>query len=204
MGIRHFPSSLAAAFVASALLGIVSCQTRPDGYWTNPNRSQALANQEYPADSKECQALVASDTFSKTQSYKARLFTQCMQAKGYQWVVEPQGARSLNPDAQRSPLSMEHCSKGRLTIDAFGYHKCVPVGGREGGALEENHHPTIPSQFPSQDRAEARARPASQPHDARARDDESCRQHAKESLSSTYSVYSQCMREKGWALQPQP
>ncbi len=203
MGIRPFPSSLTAAFVASALVGMVSCQSRPDGYWTNPNRSQALTNQEYPADSKECQTLVASDTFSKTQSYKARLFTQCMQAKGYRWVVEPQGPRSLSADAQRSPLSIEHCSKGRLTIDAYGYPNCVPVGGREGGASEEPHHP-VPSQSPSGDRAEARARPASQPHDERAKDDESCRQHAKESLSSTYSVYSQCMGEKGWALQPQP
>ena len=201
MGIRPFSSFLTLAFIVPALLGAVACQTRTDGYWTSPNKSQALTNQEYPADSQRCQALVASDTLSESQPYKARLFTQCMQAKGYQWVVEPRGRHALNADARRSPLSLEQCSIGRLTIDAFGYQKCVPSGPKEGGVPEETPPPAPPS-FTSGDRVEAPDRPTDHPDDGRSKDDESCRQYAKESLSSTYGVYSQCMSERGWALKP--
>ncbi len=199
--IRPFPSFLALASIAAAVFGTVSCQTQPEGYWTNPNRSQALTNQEYPVDSQRCQALVASDNSSKPQPYKARLFTQCMQAKGYQWILEPRGRHLLNADAQRSPLSLDHCSTGRLIIDAFGYQKCVPSGPKEGGASEATPSPA-PSPVRSGDRVEAPVRPTYQSSDGRSKDDESCRQYAKESLSSTYGVYSQCMKERGWALTP--
>ena len=49
MGIKPFPSFLTLAFIAATGLATVSCQARPNGYWTSPNRSQALTNQEYPA-----------------------------------------------------------------------------------------------------------------------------------------------------------
>ena len=202
MGITPFPSFLPLALIAAAGFATVSCQARPDGYWTNPNRSQALSNQEYPADSQRCQGLVASDTVGKSEPYKARLFAQCMQAKGYQWVVEPRGRPPLNAEAQRSPLPLEECSKGRLSIDAFGYHKCVPRGAKEGGAFAEETPQAVPPHSPSGGRAEAPTRPLYQASDGRGKDDESCRQYAKESLSSTYGVYSQCMRERGWALIP--
>lgn len=202
MGIRLFPLFLTVAFIAGAIFGTVSCQARPEGYWTSADRSQALTNQEYPADAQRCQALVASDHLGKSQPYKARLFTQCMQARGYQWVLESRGRHPLNANAQRPPLSLEHCSRGRLTIDAFGYQKCVPSGTKEGEIFEETPRP-VPLKVPSGGRADAPvSQPTYQPSDGRSKDDELCRQYAKESMSSTYGVYSQCMTDRGWPPKP--
>jgi hypothetical protein len=203
MHLRLIHSSfLPIACIAAAMSGIVSCQAGPEGYWTSPNKSQALTNQQYPDDSRRCQALVSSDNSEKTQPYKARIFTQCMQATGYQWVVEPSGRPSLNVDARRSPLSLGDCSKGRLTIDPFGYQVCVPTGTKDGGIFEDTTRP-IPPKVPSVDRAKAPVSPPiDQRNDGRAKDDEFCRQYSKESLSSTYGVYSQCMKDKGWSPNP--
>ncbi|MCC2642849.1 MAG: hypothetical protein K0S45_3262 [Nitrospira sp.] len=190
------------AFIGGVIFGTVSCQAQPEGYWTSADKSQALTNQEYPADAQRCQSLVASDDPGQSPPYKARLFTQCMQAKGYQWIVEPGGRHPLNADAQRSPLSLDHCPNGRLTIDAFGYQKCVPSGTKEGGIFEGTTRPT-PPKVPSGPRANATIlqQPRS-PLDGRAKDDERCRQYAKESMSSTYGVYAQCMRDRGWPSKP--
>ena len=107
-----------------------------------------------------------------------------------------------NADAQRSPLSLEQCSRGRLTIDAFGYQKCVPSGPKEGGVSEETPPPVPPSFTVRRLGWKPRLDHCTTADDGRSKDDESCRQYAKESLSSTYGVYSQCMRERGWALKP--
>ena len=203
----HTRSGLTSVYSFIAILGIVvgtlSCQARPEGYWTRLDRSQALTNQEYPADAEKCQAFVGSDSVEKSQAYKQKLFTQCMQAKGYQWVDEPRGRQTLNADARRFSLSPEDCSKGRLTVDAFGYQKCVPRGSKDGRVVEEPP-PRIPTMAPSARNPNPPVvEETRQPVDGRAKDDDLCRQYAKESMSNTYGVYSQCMRDKGW-LSPKP
>lgn len=194
-------SSLAAAIIFGAIGGTVSCQSHPDGYWTRPDRSQALTNQEYPDDSQECQAMVASNGIGKDRQYQARLFTQCMQAKGYQWLVEPRVSHSLKNASLRSSPSVVECSNGRLITDAFGYQKCVPIGMKDGGILQEARS-AIPPKFPLHDQTNPSTLQMTQPDDGRATHDALCRQYAKESLSGTYSVYSQCMMDKGWAPKP--
>jgi hypothetical protein len=198
--LRSF-SSLAAAIIFSAVGGIVSCQSHPDGYWTRPDRSQALTNQEYPDDSQECQAMAASNGMGKDRPYQARLFTRCMQAKGYQWLVEPRVSHPLKDASVRPSPSVVECGNGRLITDAFGYQKCVPIGMKDGGMLQEARS-AMPPKFPLHDQTNPSTLPMTQPDDGRGTDDAFCRQYAKESLSGTYSVYSQCMMDKGWASKP--
>ena len=191
---------LTYVFSCGAILSIVSCGARPEGYWTSPYRSQALTNQEYSADSQRCQALVANDRLEKSHSYKTNLFTHCMEAKGYQWVAEPRRPQSLNASARLAPLSIEDCSTGRLTIDAFGYQKCVPNGTKDGGTFQEPSGRTTTRTPSSTGAIAATLEQASPASDDRRKDDEVCRQYAKVSMSSTYAVYSQCMTDKGWPL----
>jgi hypothetical protein len=207
MRVRPTPSSFFAfLFISGAIFSTMACHGRPQGYWTRPDRSQAVTNQEFPADEQGCQALVARDSVEPSQTHKAKFFAQCMQAKGYQWVAEPRSPHPLHADAQRSLLSPEQCAKGRLTVDAFGYQKCVPRGTKDGGIFEVTAPPpprpsaiTVPS-GPSAD-APTMEQP-SHPVDGRAKDDEACRQYAKESMSGTYGVYTQCMKDKGWSPKP--
>ena len=187
-------------FLCGAISSVVSCIAPPEGYWTSPYRSQALSNQEYSADSQGCQALVANDRFEKSASDKTDLFTHCMEAKGYQWVVEPRRPYPLNASARLNPLSIEHCSTGRLTVDAFGYQKCVPRGTKDGGTIEEPPGQTTMKNPSSPSEIAAKLEQTSPASDDRRKDDEMCRQYAKESMSSTYTVYSQCMTDKGWPL----
>ena len=195
-------SSLVAAIIFGAIGGIVSCQADPQGYWTRPDRSQALTNQEYPDDSRECHAIVASDGSGKARPYQATLFTHCMQAKGYQWMVEPRVSHPLKDASLRASPSLLHCANGRLIIDAFGYEKCVPIGTKDGGILQQARR-EVPPKIPSGDQANpSTLQPSRQPTDGRTKDDDDCRQYAKESLSSTYTVYSQCMMDRGWATKP--
>lgn len=188
---------LSTAMLLAVGVSIVSCQSHPDGYWTKPERSQALTNEEYSADSGECQAMVKSDGIEEAPSYKAQLFTHCMQAKGYKWIVETQGSHPVKEAAlQSTPL----CSNGRRIVDAFGYQKCVPQGTKDGGILHEAR--VVPPYGLSHDQASPSTVPSTKPADGQAKDDVLCRQYAKESLSSTYAVYSQCMRDKGRAAEP--
>src|ERR671921_93442 len=116
MGIQKILLSIAILF---AVIGsIVSCQSHPDGYWTKPDRSQALTNEEYSVDSGECQALVESTSAKEAPAYQANLFTNCMQARGYKWIVETQAS---HPVKEAALQSAPQCSNGRLIADAFGY-----------------------------------------------------------------------------------
>ena len=194
--LARFLSSTAILSAVSA--SIISCQGHSDGYWTKPERSQALTNEEYSADSGECQAMVESNSVEEAPAYQAKLFTHCMQAKGYQWIVE---TRASHPVKEAALLSAPQCSNGRLIVDAFGYQKCVPHGTKDGGILQEARR-AIPPHVLSHDQAGPSTVPLTQPADGQAKDDFLCRQYAKESLSSTYAVYSQCMRDKGWVAEP--
>lgn len=190
-------SSLAVALLFSAISGTISCRSQPQGYWTRPDRAQALTNQEYPEDSKDCQAIAASNGAGRARDYQARLFTQCMQAKGYQWLVEPRVSRPKDVSLRSAPSPVE-CSDGRLITDAFGYPKCVPPGGKDGEILQD----VSPRRYPPMEQETPLPMHVIQPADGRSKDDVICRQYAKESLSGTYGVYSQCMMEKGWDSKP--
>src|SRR5687768_5910877 len=110
MRIRPTPSScLAFIFIGGALFSTIACDGSPQGYWTRPDRSQAVTNQGFPADEQGCQALVARDSVEHSQTYKAKFFAKCMEAKGYQWVAEPRGPLPLHADAQGSILPPEQC-----------------------------------------------------------------------------------------------
>ena len=196
MRMQKILSSVAILF--AAIGSNISCQSHPDGYWTKPDRSQALTNEEYSVDSGECQALVESTSAEEAPATQANLFTHCMQARGYKWIVETQASHPVKKAAQQAALQ---CSNGRLITDAFGYQKCVPHGTKDGGILQEARR-AIPPHVHSQDHVSPSTVPLTQPANGQAKDDFLCRQYAKESLSSTYAVYSQCMRDKGWAAEP--
>ena len=186
-------------FLWVAIGSTAACDGRPQGYWTRPDQSQAVINQEYSPDEAGCKALAQRET---SQPHKARIFSRCMASKGYQWVTEAQGPYSLLADLQRSPLSSQYCSQERLTIDAFGNQKCVPRGDREGPQLKEPPHPTATPGPSSPGAIATTSEQKASPTDGRTKDDEHCRQYAKESMSGTYAVYSQCMRDKGWPPKP--
>jgi hypothetical protein len=54
--------------------------------------------------------MVASNGIGKARPYQARLFTQCMQAKGYQWLVEPRVSHSLKNAEPIRTVSPTPCS----------------------------------------------------------------------------------------------
>ena len=195
------------ALALCAVLGGMSCQSLPEGYWTRGDRSQALTNQQYPADSRRCEELVERDGSGKSHAYNAGLFTRCMQANGYQWIVSKPHAHPANA-ALEAPSHTLACPTGRLVNDALGYPSCVPVGAKDRGAPSETvlseSVPQVPPHVPDDPRNDPFLEPTPQPVARRATDDGVCRQYAKESLSSTYSVYTQCMQDKGWDSKPGP
>ena len=191
------------AIALCAALGGVSCQSLPEGYWTKQDSSQALTNQQYPADSQQCEELVARDGSGKSEAYKAGLFTRCMQANGYQWIAEQPRSHPVKTALEPSPHPLV-CSTGRLITDVFGYPRCVPAGTKDGGVPPETIL-QVPHQVPPDDLTDHPVlQPTPQPVAGRAMDDGACRQYAKESLSSTYGVYTQCMQDKGWGPRPGP
>lgn len=196
---RHLARVLSLSTILVTLcVGMTSCRAHSDGYWTKPERSQALTNEVYSADSAECQMMVESNSLEETPTYKAKLFAHCMQAKGYTWIVETQKSYPVKEAAIQPAL---HCSNGRRIVDAFGFQKCVPDGTKDGGMLQEARR-AIPAPVLSHDQADSSTAPSTQPADGQAKDDSLCRQYAKQSLSGTYAVYSQCMRDKGWGVEP--
>jgi hypothetical protein len=157
--------------------------------------SQALTNEQYPSDSQHCDAMAANDAPGRSEQYKAILYAKCMQAQGYQWVIE---RSQLIPSraAENASAQIPLCPTGRLIVDSFGYHKCVPTGGKERGISIEGIPPG-PLEAAS---APHPLLPNAPPNERWSQDHQVCRQYAKDSLSSPYSVYMQCMQDKGWSL----
>ncbi|WP_447601163.1 hypothetical protein [Nitrospira sp. Nam80] len=186
-----------------ALLGL-SCQSTEQGYWTKHGVSQALTNQQYPADSQYCERL-AERTAGGSEKTRSNLYTKCMQGRGYEWIVEESRSQPAKPTAN-STTSVEPCPTGRTIIDSFGFTKCVPFGKKSGGVSPEisgtlTHKETQAE--PKRDSSaavEGTAVEVMPPPENRWRaDDRACRQHAQTTLSSSYGVYAACMQEKGWA-----
>ena len=197
---RHIPRTSRhlgqVAIIIATLAGAISCQSNEQGYWTKQNMSQALANEQYPHDSRHCDAMAANDGSGGPEEYKATLYSKCMQAQGYQWVVENSRKPPLSGD-QASIKEISDCPTGRLILDSFGYQKCVPVGTRNG-SVEIGTVSSIPADalpLPSAvDQPPLSIAPAP---DQWKQNHEACRQYSKDSLSNPYSVYTQCMQEKG-------
>jgi hypothetical protein len=180
-----------------------SCQSSQQGYWTKENVAQTLTNEQYPSDSQDCDAMSAHDAKARSERYKAILYTKCMQAHGYQWVVERPRPHPL-ATAGIKPAAISDCPSGRLIVDSFGYHKCVPVGTKDKGIpieivprapIEAAGLPPPDNHFPSPVQP-----PQGSPTNDRWRQDhDKCLQYAKESLSSPYGVYTRCMQDRGWS-----
>ena len=176
--------------------GTASCGTDEQGYWTKQNLSQALTNEQYPSDSRHCEAMVANDGIGRSEDYKSALYTKCMQAQGYQWVTERPDSHLLQ-SSHKTPTQIPLCPTGRLIVDAFGYHKCVPTGGKDRGiTIEIPPRPLESAAKPSQENQPSV--PSVPANNEWNHDHEMCRQYAKDSLSSPYGVYSRCMQDKGW------
>ena len=79
--------------------------------------------------------MVVSNGIGKDRPYQARLYTQCMQSKGYQWIVETRVSLPVK-NASILSASIAQCSNGRLITHASGYQKCVFMGAKDGGILQ--------------------------------------------------------------------
>jgi len=192
------PSLWTLILAMVGVLGTVACQTDEQGYWTKQDMSQALTNEQYPSDSRHCDAIAANDTTGRSEQYKATLYAKCMQAQGYQWVIEHSQS---NPSraAENASAQIPPCPTGRLIIDSFGYHKCVPAGGKDRGISIESVS-KLPLEAVSTPALENQPfLPNAPPNERWSQDHQVCRQYAKDSLSSPYSVYTHCMQDKGWS-----
>lgn len=188
-----------AAIFVNLMLGSVSCMPQEQGYWTKPNVSQALANDQFPNDSQQCDALVAQIDAGASEDYRARFFTHCMQARGYQWIVDQPRLHAVQTSGVASP-EIPLCYTERRILDEFGYYKCVPAGTKDGGSTREMNSSPPQAVTPSQLPATSPPEPTKQTDQRWITDDGACRKYAKESLSSSYGIYAQCMQGKGWPL----
>ena len=108
--------------VVTAALLCVSCGPAEQGYWTKQDISQALTNEQYPADSQHCERFAAQNDGRYSDKAREKRYTKCMSARGYQWVVE-------------EPVSFPEKSSGqssRAHSCPAGYTNCVPAGTKDG------------------------------------------------------------------------
>lgn len=178
----------------------VSCQSVEQGYWTKPNVSQAVANEQYPDDSRQCEWLRSQSGSGLSEKSKSRLYAKCMESRGYQWIEEAAHSHAAK-SATHSATQTQPCPTGRRIIDAYGYDRCVPAGGKGSGKtiqpsetvaqVTEETSTTLPSTGRPTDPPEERLEEWIQ-------EDGECREHARSTLSSPYGVYVQCMQDKGW------
>jgi hypothetical protein len=172
-----------------------SCYAAEQGYWTKPGVAQAHANEQYPADSQQCERLALQDEGKDSEKTRATRYTKCMYARGYVWVMEEPGAYPVRLKDSRSSV-VPSCDTGRVITDAFGFQKCVPSGGKMWGSAAEVRG------ILRQDDARAAQRPPSLPQvrqqagEPQPTKDQRCRRQADKSLANPYSLYMQCMQEK--------
>jgi hypothetical protein len=177
-----------------------SCQSVDQGYWTKPDVSHALANEQYPDDSRQCDWLRSQSGNRLSEESKSTLYAKCMQSRGYQWIEEAPRSHPVK-SATHSATEKQPCPTGRRIIDAYGYDRCVPAGGKGSGKTIQ------PSERVAQVTEESSTAPTSaggptdpseQELEEWVKEDGLCRQHARDTLSSPYGVYVQCMQGKGW------
>ena len=178
--------------VVTAALLCVSCGPDEQGYWTKQDSSQALTNEQYPADSQHCERFAAQNDGRYSDKAREKRYTKCMYARGYQWVVE-------------EPVSFPEKSSGqssRAHSCPAGYTNCVPAGTKDG-RLNPEVNPSITQEESSYQKAESLPpNPSHQSNEKRLVEDRECRHQADATLSSPYGVYVTCMQEKGWSSPP--
>ena len=178
--------------VVTAALLCVSCGPAEQGYWTKQDISQALTNEQYPADSQHCERFAAQNDGRYSDKAREKRYTKCMSARGYQWVVE-------------EPVSFPEKSSGqssRAHSCPAGYTNCVPAGTKDGG-LNPEVNQSITQEESSYQKAESLPpNPSHQSNEKRLVEDRECRHQADATLSSPYGVYVTCMQEKGWSSPP--
>lgn len=205
--------------VVTALFCVIvfcsSCQSEGQGYWTKHGVSQALTNQQYPADSEQCERFAVRDEGRNSEPARSTRYTKCMYARGYEWVDERPVSHPVTAGGSSS-TQIDSCSSGRKIVDAFGYPKCVPSGTKSRGPDKEisatikadtprptdNTLSTQPAMPTRSDRSGDSRNQASGNSERWALDDKLCRRQANDTLSSPYGIYAQCMREKGWPAAP--
>ena len=178
--------------VVTAALLCVSCGTAEQGYGTKQDISQALTNEQYPADSQHCERFAAQNDGRYSDKAREKRYTKCMSARGYQWVVE-------------EPVSFPEKSSGqssRAHSCPAGYTNCVPAGTKDGG-LNPEVNQSITQEESSYHKAESLPpNPSHQSNEKRLVEERECRHQADATLSSPYGVYVTCMQEKGWSSPP--
>lgn len=189
-------SRMVAAVIGVTLCS-VSCHPVEQGYWTKQDISQAITNEQYPGDSRQCDRVATQNDHIPSEHGKTKLYTNCMQARGYQWIVER--PHSYPAKSAGDPSNhVQDCPTGRIIIDAFGYDKCVPAGQKNRGTTTETIAHVTQEAHPAQKPESHLPKPTEETNERWAKEDSVCRQHSRDSLSSPYGVYAQCMQEKGW------
>ena len=178
--------------VVTAALLCVSCGPAEQGYWTKQGTSQALTNEQYPADSQHCERFAAQNDGRYSDKAREKRYTKCMYARGYQWVVE-------------EPVSFPEKSSGqssRAHSCPAGYTNCVPAQTKDGGLNPEVNQSITREDSSHQNPALLPPNPSHQSTEQRLVGDRECRRQADATLSSPYGVYVTCMQEKGWSSPP--
>jgi hypothetical protein len=193
MARQHFVRGC-IVLIGVAVLG-ASCQSGEQGYWTKPGMSQAVTNQQYPADSEQCERIAEQDEGKTSDSVRRLRYTKCMYARGYEWVSEQSRSHAAKPARLESPAPLP-CPGGRLIVDAFGYPKCVPPGQKDRGPDKEVRG-SISADSPQRQTQPSVPPPAPRSDDRWITQDRECRRQAQDTLSSPYGVYTQCMQQRG-------
>ena len=177
------------------LLLSVSCGPADQGYWTKYDVSQALTNEHFPTDSHYCERVAVHNGGRDSEKMREQLYTKCMHARGYQWMVEE--SRSFPAKSGGQATSAEACPTGRRIVDAFGYPKCVPVGTKSGRPNPEVRQSVTSEESSSGKNGVLPSNGPRQSEEWWRGEDRECRHQADVSLSSPYGVYAHCMQEKG-------
>ena len=178
--------------VVTAVLLCVSCGPAEQGYWTKHGVSQALTNEQFPADSQHCEHFAAQNDGRYSDKAREKRYTKCMSAREYQWVVE-------------EPVSLPDQSRGQSTHAQScpaGYTNCIPGGTKVGGLNPEVNQSITREDSSHQNPALLPPNPSHQSNEQRLVMDRECRQQADATLSSPYAVYVTCMQEKGLSSPP--
>lgn len=195
---RHIRRGVLLAGLLSLGVSGASCHQMEQGYWTKQDVSQALTNEQYPADSQRCDRMALQDEGSRSETARAALYTKCMYARGYMWVVEEPMAQPGKTSGMAAD-HVESCPTGRRIVDAYGFPKCVPIGRRDRALSPEvKGEMRRETELVSTDGVAIGPSPAA----SSVEDDETpwvakdrlCRRLAQDTLSSPYGVYTQCMQ----------
>ena len=200
MQILNWKSLVRIGAVVGLFCCTASCQSAEQGYWTKLNVSQAVANEQYADDSRQCDWLRSQSGSGLSEESRSKLYAKCMQSRGYQWIEEAARSHPAKSATHSAPQN-QPCPTGRRIIDAYGYDRCVPAGGKGSGKPIQPSEPVAQVKDESSTALSSAGRPTDLPEqrlEEWIQEDGECRQQARNTLSSPYGIYVQCMQDKGW------